>query len=108
MSQQTASVSRPTAQELAVPSSARAPRFSLSSLGAMTFLLIFTVYFLLPFFWLVISATKSQADLFGTFGLWFAPNFNLLSNLQDVFSYNNGIFGRWLLNTLLYAGVGSV
>jgi multiple sugar transport system permease protein len=25
-----------------------------------------------------------------------------------VFTYNNGIFGRWLLNTLLYAGVGSV
>ena len=56
----------------------------------------------------MVSATKSQSDLFGTFGLWFAPNFNLFSNLAQVFSYNNGIFGRWLLNTLLYAGVGSV
>jgi multiple sugar transport system permease protein len=74
----------------------------------MTILLIFTLYFLTPFLWLVISATKSQADLFGTFGLWFAPNFNLFTNLQDLFAYNNGIFGRWLLNTLLYAGVGSV
>jgi multiple sugar transport system permease protein len=74
----------------------------------MTILLIFTLYFLIPFFWLVISATKSQPDLFGTFGLWFAPNFNLFSNLQQLFSYNNSIYGRWLLNTLLYAGVGSV
>jgi multiple sugar transport system permease protein len=74
----------------------------------MTILLIFTLYFLIPFFWLVVSATKSQADLFATFGLWFAPNFNLFTNLQSLFTYNNGIYGRWLLNTLLYAGVGSV
>jgi multiple sugar transport system permease protein len=74
----------------------------------MTFLFIFVLYFLIPFFWLVVSSTKSQADLFGTFGLWFAPDFNLFTNLQQLFSYNGGIYGRWLLNTLLYAGVGSV
>jgi len=108
MSQQTASVPMPSAQELAIPRQQRPPRFNLSTIGVMTFLLIFTIYFLIPFFWLVVSATKSQADLFGTFGLWVAPNFNLFSNLQQLFSYNNGIYGRWLLNTLLYAGVGSV
>jgi multiple sugar transport system permease protein len=74
----------------------------------MTFLLIFTLYFLIPFFWLVVSATKSQADLFSTFGLWFAPNFNLFTNLQQLFTFENGIFTRWLLNTMLYAGVGSL
>jgi len=108
MSQQTASVPLPTAQELAIPRQERSRRFNLASIGTMTILLIFTLYFLIPFFWLVISATKSQADLFGTFGLWFAPHFNLFTNLQELFTYNNGIFGRWLLNTLLYAGVGSV
>jgi multiple sugar transport system permease protein len=108
MSQQTASVAMPTAQELAITREARPRRFNPSSIGAMTFLLVFTVYFLIPFFWLVVSSTKSQADLFGTFGLWFAPNFNLFSNLGQLFTYNNGIYGRWLLNTLLYAGVGSV
>src|ERR1700681_612933 len=108
MSQQTASVPMPTARELATTQQERPRGFPLSTIGAMTFLLIFTLYFLIPFFWLVVSTTKSQADLFGTFGLWFAPNFNLFANLQDLFAYNNGIFGRWLLNTLLYAGVGSV
>src|SRR5437588_7249245 len=108
MSQQTASVPMPTAQELAIARQQRPRRFNLSPIGSMTVLLIFTLYFLIPFFWLVVSATKSQADLFGTFGLWFAPNFNLFTNLQEVLTYNNGIFGRWLLNTLLYAGVGSV
>jgi multiple sugar transport system permease protein len=108
MSQQTASVPMPTAQELAIARQKQPRRFILSSIGPMTFLLIFTLYSLIPFFWLVVSATKSQADLFGTFGLWFAPNFNLFTNLGQLFTYNNGIFGRWLLNTLLYAGVGSV
>ena len=108
MSQQTASVPMPTAQEVAVPRHRLPRRFSLASIGPMTFLFIFFVYFLVPFFWLVVSATKSQADLFATFGLWFAPNFNLFSNLQQLFTYNNGIYVRWLLNTLLYAGVGSV
>jgi multiple sugar transport system permease protein len=108
MSQQTASVPMPTARELAITRQARPRRFDLSSIGAMTFLLIFTLYFLIPFAWLVIASTKSQSDLFGTFGLWFSPNFNLFTNLSQLFTYNNGIFVRWLLNTLLYAGVGSV
>ena len=108
MSQQTASVPMPTVQELAVSRQERPRRFNLATIGAMTILLIFTLYFLIPFLWLVISATKSQADLFGTFGLWFAPHFNLFTNLQSLFTYSNGIFGRWLLNTLLYAVVGSV
>jgi multiple sugar transport system permease protein len=104
---QIASVSRPTAQAQTI-SKVRPRRFNLASVGAMTILLLFTLYFLIPFFWLIVSATKSQADLFGTFGLWFAPSFNLFSNLQQLFTYNDGIFGRWLLNSLLYAGVGSV
>lgn len=108
MRQQTASVPMSTAQELAIPRREHPRRFNPATIGTMTILLIFTLYFLIPFFWLVVSSTKSQADLFGTFGLWFAPNFNLFNNLQELFTYNNGIFGRWLLNTLLYAGVGSV
>lgn len=77
-------------------------------IGAMIFLFVCTAYFLVPFFWLVFSSTKNTGDLFGTFGLWFAPNFNLWSNLQQLFTYSDGIFVHWLLNTLLYAGLGSV
>jgi len=73
----------------------------------MTLLFLFTVYFLVPYFWLIVSSTKNAGDLFGTFGLWFAPNFNLFSNLQQLFTYQDGIYVRWLLNTLLYAGVGA-
>jgi multiple sugar transport system permease protein len=108
MSQQTASVRVPATQKVVTARHRRPRQFNLNSIGAMTFLFIFVLYFLVPFFWLVVSATKSQADLFGTFGLWFAPNFNLFTNLQQLFTYQNGVYARWLLNSLLYAGVGSV
>jgi multiple sugar transport system permease protein len=65
------------------------------------------VYFLLPLFWLVVSATKSNGSLFSTFGLWFGGGFDLLGNLHEVFAYNNGVYARWLLNTALYAVVSA-
>ena len=46
------------------------------------FVLICVGYFLLPLFWLVVASTKSNADLFSSFGLWFA-NFNLFENIKD-------------------------
>ena len=108
MSQQTASVPIPTTRELVTARQQRPRRFNLESIVAMTLLCLFTVYSLVPYFWLIVSSTKSAGDLFGTFGLWFAPNFNLFSNLQQLFTYQDGIYMRWLLNTLLYAGVGAV
>jgi multiple sugar transport system permease protein len=82
-------------------------RFNLSRLGAMTFLIVCTLYFILPFFWLIVSASKTGQELATTFGFWFAPHFHLFTNVQFLFTYNNSIFLRWLLNTFLYAGVGA-
>jgi multiple sugar transport system permease protein len=48
---------------------------------ATLFLLLFPIYFLLPLFWLIVSSTKSDPQLFSTFGLWFA-HFNLVQNLR--------------------------
>lgn len=109
MSQQTASVPITTVGEVVSAQTRRGKVRGIgSSIGTMTFLIIFTIYFLVPFFWLIISSTKNAGDLFGTFGLWFAPTFNLGANLQQLFTYGDGIYVQWLLNTLLYAGVGSV
>lgn len=65
-------------------------------------------YFLLPIVWLAIASTKSNADLFSTFGFAFGDDFNLFSNLADVFAYKNGAFIQWTLNTVIYAGVSAV
>ena len=72
-------------------------------------MLLFLVYFMLPIFWLIVSSTKSDSQLFSTFGLWFA-HFDLLQNLHQVFTYEGGIYLTWLGNTALYAvtaGVGA-
>jgi multiple sugar transport system permease protein len=71
------------------------------------FMLICVGYFLLPLFWLVVASTKSNADLFSTFGLWFA-DFNLMENIRTVLTFQDGVFIRWALNSLIYAVVSAV
>ena len=70
----------------------------------MTVMLLYAV---LPLFWLVVNSTKSQRSLFTTFGLWFGGPNALWSNIHQVLTYDNGIFVRWLGNTLLYVVVGA-
>jgi multiple sugar transport system permease protein len=71
------------------------------------FMLICVGYFLFPLFWLVVASTKSNDDLFSSFGLWFA-NFNLFVNIQTVLTFQDGVFIRWALNSLIYAVVSAV
>ena len=65
------------------------------------------IYTVLPLAWLLINATKTQDGLFRSFGLWFDEDFALLDNIGATFAYNDGIFTRWLLNTLLYVVAGA-
>lgn len=64
-------------------------------------------YALLPLFWLVVNSAKTQRALFTTFGLWFGGKFALWANIHQALTYDNGIFVRWLENTLLYVVVGA-
>ena len=65
-------------------------------------------YFIVPILWLFLSSTKDNSDLFTTFGLWFGDDFNLFQNISDVFTYKDGIYLRWTLNTIVYAGVSAI
>jgi multiple sugar transport system permease protein len=65
------------------------------------------VYSLLPLFWLLVNASKTQSALFSTQGLWFGGHFALFDNIRQTFTYDNGVFVRWFLNTLLYVVVGA-
>jgi len=65
-------------------------------------------YFIVPLIWLFISATKDNPDLFSTFGLWFGHDFNLFANVRDVFTFQDGIYLRWTLNTVMYAGLSAI
>jgi multiple sugar transport system permease protein len=84
--------------------SARAPRKSIALTGLMA---LFVIYTVLPLVWLFINASKTQEDLFSTFGLWFGHDFALFSNIHQTLTYKDGIFLRWLLNTLMYVVVGA-
>ncbi|MFE9724903.1 carbohydrate ABC transporter permease [Streptomyces sp. NPDC005794] len=86
------------------PHSADRPRRSV----LLTVLMgVTALYALMPLAWLVINATKTQRGLLGSFGLWFSGDFALWDNISQTLTYNDGIFVRWFLNTLLYVVVGA-
>lgn len=70
-------------------------------------LAIGALYCVLPVCWIVVASTKTPGELFST--RTFEPSFSggFVDNLSELFTYNDGVFGRWILNTLLFAGVGT-
>ncbi len=74
--------------------------------AAMLLATAFLIIALLPLYWLLVSSTKDERMLYTSFGFWFHGPFSFVDNLRSLFDYRSGIFGRWLLNTILYTGVG--
>ncbi|WP_033202442.1 carbohydrate ABC transporter permease [Streptomyces wedmorensis] len=87
---------------------ARRPSALLSKTGVTALLALATFYTLLPLTWLLLSSTKSRQDLFGTNGFALGDEIHLTQNLQYLFSAQDGVYLRWVLNTVLYAGVGAL
>ncbi|NEB03477.1 carbohydrate ABC transporter permease [Streptomyces sp. SID13726] len=91
-----------------VGSTRRARKRTRTRSPLLTVLVLLTLpYFLLPLFWLVVSSTKTNGELFSTFGLWFS-HIHLWSNVVDVFTAQDGTFWTWSGNTVLYATVSAV
>jgi multiple sugar transport system permease protein len=74
---------------------------------AMAVMLVATLYFHTPLWWLFVAATKTRSDFTTTAPLWFA-DFALFDNVAALIGYRDGVFLRWLLNSALYAGVGAL
>lgn len=74
---------------------------------ASAFMVAVALYFLVPVYWLVVASTKSTGDLFSTPGFWFAE-LNFWQNVVDLTERDGGIFWRWMGNSLVYSGLGSV
>lgn len=97
------------AREEAAPAKRRSSGVKVSTKIIVTaVLLVALLYFLLPVYWVVVAATKTTEDLFTTNGLWFGTDFALWENFRLVLTYDGGIFIRWFLNSMLYAGVGAL
>ncbi len=75
----------------------------MSRTAAMLIMGVFTLYFLVPIWWLLVSATKDRGQFTSTNGLWFA-DMNLGANISDLLSFRDGVFLRWIGNSLAYTG----
>ena len=102
----TAVTSRPSSRRSSRRASPTAAG-TVSTVAVNVALVVAAVYFLLPLVWVLIAATKSPADLFGTFGLWFSDTPRAWENLVALFTQDGGSFTRWVLNSVLYSGVGA-
>ncbi|WP_457032894.1 carbohydrate ABC transporter permease [Kitasatospora sp. P5_F3] len=81
--------------------------WSLSKTAVNGTLLLATAYTLLPLGWLVTASAKNTGDLIG--GRALTPDrWNLGANLSALAEAGDGIYFRWYLNSLLYAGIGAV
>jgi multiple sugar transport system permease protein len=80
--------------------------------GAMTALtvccVLFAIFTLAPVAWIIVNSTKTQANVFGTFGFWFARPFEFFHNFRMLFENvdGNGTYIQWFGNTALYAVLG--
>jgi multiple sugar transport system permease protein len=71
-------------------------------------LVLGALYCIAPVLWVAIAATKGPTELFTTFSFWPSLHGGFGYNISHLFAFRDGVFGRWALNSLLYAGLGSV
>ena len=71
---------------------------------------LFAIFTLVPIAWIIINSTKTQANIFGTFGFWFARPFEFFHNFWLLFQNvdGDGTYIQWFGNTALYAVLGGV
>jgi multiple sugar transport system permease protein len=107
----TTSIDAPTSLRAVTGTPDRRPRTASRRLVLpYLFLGVLVVYFIIPIWWLFVASTKTAAGLFnGSNGaLWFDRTFALIPNLRILFTYNDGIYLRWIANSLFYAVAGGV
>lgn len=85
---------------------ARRPHWA-SRVVVNTVVVLFAVYSLFPLLWLVTAAMKEPTNIFGS-GLFDIDVTAIVGNVGNVVTTEGGIYPRWYLNSLLYAGLGAL
>jgi multiple sugar transport system permease protein len=99
---------------IARPAPSAGPAASVARPGALSMLavngvlVLAAIYFLLPIAWVLIAATKSPGDLYRTFGLWFSDSPQAWENLVRLFTQDGGAFSLWIVNSIVYSGIGAL
>ena len=60
-----------------------------------TLAFLFAIFTLVPIAWIVINSTKTQANIFETFGFWFASPFSFFHNFSLLFQNVDG-YGTYI------------
>jgi multiple sugar transport system permease protein len=73
---------------------------------------LFALFTLVPIGWVIINSTKTQSNVFQTFGFWFARPFEFFHTFANLFRDvdGDGTYAQWFVNTVKYsviAGVGA-
>lgn len=71
---------------------------------------LFALFILAPVAWIIINSTKTQANIFGTFGFWFASPFEFFHTFANLFRDidGDGTYSHWFVNTVVYSVVGGL
>lgn len=77
-------------------------RFESGMIIPLILMILALVYFLLPLYWVIVSSTKNDGELFSTYGLSLAFPMHIGDNFHRLFTAQNGIFPRWFLNSVIY------
>jgi multiple sugar transport system permease protein len=68
-------------------------------------LVLAAAYVLAPLYWLVMASTKNSSQLFSTPTFLPPSHLSLGANLSSLFSFGNGEFRYWIVNSAVYATV---
>lgn len=74
----------------------------------LALLIVLAFYAAAPLWWLIVAVTKTTSSIYTTNGLWFAQGLHFFTNLKNLFTYQDGIYGTWLWNTIWLSTVTSV
>ncbi|MBA8815134.1 multiple sugar transport system permease protein [Microbacterium halimionae] len=77
-------------------------------IGSHVLLIILSLYFVIPIWWLLVASTKSTGGLFSSPAFWFDDPMSFFANIAGLFEHQGGIYWRWLGNSFLYAFAGGV
>lgn len=79
----------------------------LNKLVVNVVIIVFVIYTLGPVFWLFFAAS-SDADALSAAEVFNLRDFALFDNIATLFAMEGGIYGRWYVNTIIYAGLGGI
>ncbi|MEU6408322.1 carbohydrate ABC transporter permease [Microbispora sp. NPDC046933] len=78
----------------------------MSRAGIRLFMIGLIVYFFVPFWWLLVSSTKSSKNLFDSAAFWFSAPGSVVDNLRELFTQQGHAYLHWMGNTVVYSILG--